>query len=179
MSTFSPQKATQAAAYLVERAKGEINYLKLIKLLYLAERTNLLRFHASITGDQFYSLKFGPVLSETLNLIKGQSKNQYWSRYFTALPRHVIKLVKSPGFGELSPAELGVLEETWRQYCNFKEFELVDVTHKMCAEWKNPSGSRLPITHDDILRAGGHSDQQIKNLKRDQEAYSRVMDLLK
>ncbi len=64
MSTFSPQKATQAAVYLVGRANGEIKYLKLIKLLYLAERTTLLRFILSITGDQFYSLKFGPVLSK-------------------------------------------------------------------------------------------------------------------
>jgi hypothetical protein len=35
---FNEQKATQAAAFLIAANGGQINYMKLIKLLYLANR---------------------------------------------------------------------------------------------------------------------------------------------
>jgi uncharacterized phage-associated protein len=61
---FNEQKATQAAARFLKLANGKMNYLKLIKLLYLLDRESLNRRGRPVTGDQYYSMKLGPVLSE-------------------------------------------------------------------------------------------------------------------
>ena len=39
------------------------DYIKLIKLLYLADRAALIETGSPITGDRYVSMKFGPVLS--------------------------------------------------------------------------------------------------------------------
>lgn len=181
MFTFSPTKATQAAAFLLGRANRSMNYMKLIKLLYLAERTALSRFETSITGDSFFSLKYGPVLSETLDLIKSETQDPYWERFIQ--PRKgrgtTVRRRKDPGVGDLSPAEVGILEETWQQYHQLNEFQLAELTHNICPEWKDPSDGRKRIEPADILRAAGRTEREIQDLKRDRAAYNRVVSFLK
>ncbi|MGH7718763.1 MAG: hypothetical protein ACREON_07970 [Gemmatimonadaceae bacterium] len=46
---YREDKTTQAAARLIEREGGEINVMKLVKLLYLAERRALLEWGRPIT----------------------------------------------------------------------------------------------------------------------------------
>ena len=66
---FNEKKATQAAAYLLRLRGGRMSYMKLIKLLYLADRISLNRRGRPITTDRYVSMDRGPVLSRTLNLI--------------------------------------------------------------------------------------------------------------
>jgi len=51
-----------------------MNYLKLMKLLYLADRESMRRNGRPISGDRYVSMDHGPVLSQTLNLINGARK---------------------------------------------------------------------------------------------------------
>ncbi len=46
-----------------------MSYMKLIKLLYLADREALARWGRPITTDTYVAMKHGPVLSYILNLI--------------------------------------------------------------------------------------------------------------
>ena len=48
-----------------------MSYMKLIKLLYLADREALLRWGRPITFDAYVSMDRGPVLSSVLDLING------------------------------------------------------------------------------------------------------------
>jgi hypothetical protein len=57
---FNERKAVQAAGRLILQ-NGEMNYMALIKLLYLIDRESLLRFGRSITGDKVVAMKQGPV----------------------------------------------------------------------------------------------------------------------
>jgi len=65
------------ACFFLEQAPNHrLNDLKLMKLLYLAERESLRLFTATISGSTFASLKNGPVLREVLDLFasgEGQS----------------------------------------------------------------------------------------------------------
>ena len=70
---FDERKAAQAASVLLDRHEGRMPYIKLLKLLYLADREALIETGLPITGDRFVSLKFGPVLSRVLDLIKDSS----------------------------------------------------------------------------------------------------------
>ena len=50
---FNEKKATQAAARFLRLCKGCMNYMKLIKLLYIADREALLRWGRPITTDAY------------------------------------------------------------------------------------------------------------------------------
>lgn len=47
------RKLIDSINYLVERNGGRINYTKLIKLLYLADRKALINWGFTITGDSY------------------------------------------------------------------------------------------------------------------------------
>ena len=70
--SFREEKATQAAALLLGCGGGHMNFMKLVKLIYLADREALIKLGRHITLDQLCSLRYGPIVSNTLNLINEQ-----------------------------------------------------------------------------------------------------------
>jgi uncharacterized phage-associated protein len=69
---FNEAKATQAAARLLKLRGGSMSYIKLMKLLYLADREALIRWGRPITTDRYVSMDNGPVLSRIYNLIRNE-----------------------------------------------------------------------------------------------------------
>jgi len=70
---FNERKATEAAARLLKLRGGTMSYMKLIKLLYLADREALLRWGRPISTDRYVSMDRGPVLSHVLNLVTDEA----------------------------------------------------------------------------------------------------------
>ncbi len=68
---YNARKAAQVAAFFALSEGGKINVLKLVKLIYLADRSAMEAFEAPILNDKFVSMDHGPVNSITLNLING------------------------------------------------------------------------------------------------------------
>lgn len=66
---FNEKRTTQAAAFFLFKAGGKLPVLKLMKLLYLAERESYRQYGEPISGDNLVSMPHGPVLSQTLNLM--------------------------------------------------------------------------------------------------------------
>src|SRR4051812_27718977 len=92
---FREDKTTQAAALLLKWAGGRMNYMKLIKLLYLADRTALLRWGRPITFARPISMRHGPVLSEVLDLInEGQlaPETSAWRDTISAPAQYEVSL---------------------------------------------------------------------------------------
>lgn len=73
-SIFSERKAAEAAAFLLLKGGGGLELLKLMKLMYLAERESFKKYGESITGDAFVSMQHGPVLSGTYDFAKAHSR---------------------------------------------------------------------------------------------------------
>lgn len=61
---FDERKATQAACYLLSLNGGRMNYMKMIKLLYLSDREYITSYSNSITTDSYVSMDNGPVTSK-------------------------------------------------------------------------------------------------------------------
>jgi uncharacterized phage-associated protein len=82
---FNERKAAQMAAHLLDLSGRSMKYLQLMKLMYLADRTALLEKGRPISGDRYVSMKFGPVLSEVLDLLRDepQSSDTPWFEYIT------------------------------------------------------------------------------------------------
>lgn len=79
---FSEERVTQMAAYLLLKGGGRMPYIKLLKLLYIAERNAMAKWGESISGDRFVSMPHGPVLSQTYDLIQGHCGHEsIWQRW--------------------------------------------------------------------------------------------------
>ena len=89
---FNEVKATQAAARILRNRGGRMSYMKLIKLLYLADREALARWGRNITTDNYVSMPHGPVLSHVLDLITDQPNpflaETFWARHISEPERY-------------------------------------------------------------------------------------------
>lgn len=155
---YSEIKAAQMAGYILHRNGKKMAYLKLLKLLYLAERDAVSRWGESMSGDSFVSMPHGPVLSFTYDMITGASRLENgWNKYISGQANYEVSLkVQSPErdtWDELSNAELDILENTYQAFKNLDKWQLVDYTHEHCPEWVDPKGSSTPITIASIIEA--------------------------
>lgn len=163
---FSPEKAAQIAAFFAQKERGTINIMKLVKLMYLADREAMARYATPISFDRMVSMNNGPVLSQTLNLINGdvqQSAAAVWDAWMTDREGHKISAKKGASVEELdqlSDADLEVLADTWGRFGRMNQFDLSAYTHKNCPEWRFPEGSAMPISEMDVFKALGKSTEE-------------------
>lgn len=153
-SSFNEKKATQVAARFLALAPARrLPYISLIKFMYLADRAALIQWASPITDDKYYSLDYGPVLSNVKNLID-LGPSQVWSSFISPPSNYMVELIDDPGTNELSKAELELIDETFSTYGNLSKWDLVEKTHEL-PEWKDPDGGAIPISIEDILTATG------------------------
>lgn len=159
---FDERRAAQAAARLLAACGGEMPYLKLIKLMYLAERRSMSDDGYSITGDRFFSMPKGPVLSRTLDLIKTRdhAPDAAWPKYVSAPVGFRVRRAGADRRDGLSDYDCDVLDEVAAEFGQMSEWELVEYTHTL-PEWRDPSGSAVEIDPAEIMKVAGHSEDAI------------------
>jgi uncharacterized phage-associated protein len=177
---YNPRKAAQVAAYFANAQGGKINVLKLVKLIYLADREALRRYDAPILMDKFVSMEHGPVNSLTLNQINGCSdESAGWDEFITDREGHLVGMRKESlgrhDLDELSEAEIRVLRDIWEQFGGMGRYQLRDYTHDNCPEWEDPDGSSSPIPLERILKFLGKPDGGELAAKLESE---RIMDTI-
>lgn len=166
---YREDKATQAAARLLRLRGGRMSHLKLIKLLYLAEREALTRFGTPLTYDAYVSMPHGPVLSATLDRINDRESYEggYWDTYITPKQNNEVALRKDaiPN-DQLSPVEEQLIDEVFGRYGAMTRWQLRDFTHQL-PEWSDPEGSALPIDPSDILKSEGYTEEDVADMQAD------------
>jgi len=161
---FREDKAAQAAALFLKLRGGKMSHLKLMKLLYLAEREALLRWRRPIIFDSCVSMDKGPVLSQTLNLLHGESETKgIWGENITSPTDNEVSLIQDPGTNSLSEAEELLIREVFSKYGSMSRWEICDKTHEL-PEWEDPQGSSIPIDYKDILKGAGKTDIEIASI---------------
>ena len=135
MIGFNFKKTIQAAAYLLSgRAASRDNYMRVLKLLYLADRASLARRGVPISGDTPWAMERGPVPGRAYDLIKGSDPQaQEWSAFIIRDGYDIAK-VREPGNMELSRAEINVLEEVAEHFRGLDKWAMVDRCHKNLPE---------------------------------------------
>jgi uncharacterized phage-associated protein len=171
---FAPSRIAQMAAFFAAREPGtSINVMKLIKLMYLADRESLGRFGEPITFDYMFSLDEGPILSRALNMINGTlsiASAAVWDKWMSGRDGDhnvtVRRRFERDDLDYLSDVDLKVMETVWAQFGHMNQWELSDYTHQHCPEWHNPHGSRLPIDEAELLTYLGKSREDAVELKQ-------------
>lgn len=165
---YREEQTTQAAARLLHLNGGRMNYMKLIKLLYLADRQSLVRWGRPITFDYYVSMDYGPVLSHTYREIREPSdpnNPSYWNQHIKRPQQFVVELITPlPPTGQLSEAEDRLLDEMFEKYRTTDPWDLCELTHEL-PEWNDPKGSSRPIDFRDILRHAGLSNEHIREIE--------------
>lgn len=163
---YSEEKATAVAVYFLEQAGGTLEDLKLMKLMYLAEREAIRLRNAGITGDQFFSMKNGPILSQTLDRMSPREQidpANVWREHINLPSQWLVGLAKPFNIGqELSKRELKIIADVWAQYGHLSKWELVEITHQF-SEWRNPGTSAQSIAFQDILSGLGFNQEETKS----------------
>jgi len=172
---FSEQKAAQMAAFFLGKRGGTMSHLKLMKLLYLADREAMEQFEFPISGDHMVSMPHGPVLSMTLNYMDGniESSPGGWEEWISAKDNHELSVrqpVQREALDELSDADIEILETVWAKFGHMNRWEIRDYTHDNCPEWSDPNGSSGPISPKDVFLALGRSSDVAEELDADIEA---------
>ncbi len=168
---FQIGKATEAACEFLERAGGQINIMKLMKLCYLLDRLSLDRRGIPVLGGDYLSMRNGPVTSELLDLINaGRLEGEVdagWENNISDRTNHEVKLDRKPERREISDAELELIELIWQEHGHRNQWQLVQWCHTHCGEWTPISRGCAPIAVERIAQALGKSQPQIQKIARE------------
>ena len=170
---FHPEKAVEAAAVLL-KLHGTMKYLGLLKMLYIADRIALAHMDQPITGDHYVSMDHGPVLSGVYDLIKGKPVEDalpLWSQFISPRSENRVSLLGDPGAEDLCEEKEEIIQQVYLSFGHLDPFEVAEWTHDL-PEWKDPQGSAVPITVEDILKNVGKTDEEIGEIQ--QEAIREV-----
>jgi uncharacterized phage-associated protein len=173
---FNFRKTIQAIAVSVHfHQSDELSYLRMLELLYLADRESLKETGRPITGDRVVAVEHGPVLSSVYDLIKREHTG--WAVWSEFLGKKGTGSNCFTTHGALSKYEIGKLRELTELYSEANEWDMVEIVHGL-DEWKknNPGRSSKPIPFEDILEAIGRSADKEAILQdaKDQTAFDRL-----
>lgn len=166
---FHPKKAVEAAAVLLKLHRKPMKYLGLLKMLYRADRLALERMDYPITGDNYISIDYGPVLSRVYDLIKGKPIDHalpLWSEFIDSPKDYWVELLKDPGNGELCAEEEDILQEVYKELGELDPFLVAEWTDDL-PEWQDPHGSAIAIAVEEILKNLGKSNEEITEIQQE------------
>lgn len=182
MPWFKTRKAAQVAAFFARKEGGSINLLKLVKLIYLANRRAMEKYDYPLFDDYLYSMDHGPVNSTVYDYINGARRDaEDWEEFVTSRSGYNVGLrhKKAPSdsdLDELSDSDLGILTKIWARFGKMDQWELVKFTHQNCPEWEDPRGTSVSIPYERVFKALGkrHSGELAKQIE-DQRAIEKAL----
>lgn len=167
---FDSEKSLQAVAFLLRREPGHrMNYMRLLKILYIADREALRESSKPISGSCVVATKRGPLLDDVLKSIRGQHlATPRWAEFFR-LDNYQLEMLRDPGVGRLSRFAAEKLEEVAARYQGNDEWEMVEITRRF-PEWQrnNPGDGCHEIPLEHILEAVGRGADFAKIAERAQ-----------
>lgn len=182
---FNEKKAAQIAAWFLHQAGGVMSHLKLMKLMYLADRESMRSHGFPMTGDHFVSMPHGPVLSNTLSHINDEAPSACdgWNSWISDKANHEVALVigvDMDALDYLSRADLQILKSSWEKFGHMTKFQIRDYTHdaKNCPEWKDPKGSSYPIHYRTVFEALGFPKELSANMAAEIQSHNFVSQAL-
>lgn len=140
---FSYKKAIQAINYLAQKEGGVIDKLKVVKLLYFADRYHLRRYGRLIINDTYWAMKMGPVASASKDILDSSdfmdnSEKEYSIEYLVTTKKEAkeynIKSKKEPDTTVFSQTDLEALDFVYKNLGKKTGGQLVNESHRY-PEW--------------------------------------------
>lgn len=134
------KKIVQVLNYIAKKSGGEINYLRALKLLYLADRLHLREYGRLITNDNLVAMKLGTLGSQTRDII---TMSEYLphvvykyveNKLGRDLDKYIIK-EKDDQTNQLSKTDIYCVDKILNSFGKLSKSDLVNLTHDL-PEWK-------------------------------------------
>lgn len=194
MITSTCKKTTQAINYFARKKEGQINKMKAIKLIYLADRYHLRKYGRPIVGDTYWAMKLGPVGSYTLNVADLSEVNLdgdclKYSREYLSHPKNDSKNQeilsrKEVEMGVFSQTDIEAFERIYQEFGDKDQFELARVVTHRYPEWSKfkkdiESGKirRAPMDYIDFFKNPNESGPGIFDIDEEHLALSKEVYL--
>lgn len=177
---FNQAKSIQAIAFLLKQkpeTNRSDNYMRVLKLLYFADRESIRETGTPITGDTFVALTHGPTLSRLCNLVRQEAPGGIeWDR-FIERDGYDIRLIDDPGNGKLCKYEIELLRRIWEENRELGEWDVAQKSEEL-SEWvnNNPGKSSKYILLEDMLKAVGCPELQ-KDIEEIEAEYQSAKHL--
>mgnify|MGYP001591638515 CR=1 FL=1 len=185
------KKGTQAINYFARKKGGEINKMKAIKLLYLADRYHLRKYGRPVVGDRYYAMKWGAVGSTALNIANFEQKSLdreclgYIKEFL--VPNKKTEKVESViskkevDLDVFSQTDIDALEVVFKEFGDQDQFELALLTHDY-PEWyrfekeiMSGKKKRVPMDYTDFFKNSRKREDRIFALAQDHLTLSEEM----
>jgi len=150
---FSPIRAIESLLFIAQRLKDPTIH-EVLKLRYFADKLHLSEYGWIASGDDYVAMQFGPVASNTYNLIKAArgEQNEWIHPIFVELVDGVIRVagkqiipLREPKLEILSTADIECLTEAIKQYGNMAFDDRTKISHDAAWEkgWDTASADDL------------------------------------
>jgi len=153
---FQSRKAAQAIAALIRSEPGKrMNYYRLLKLLYIADRESVRAYGRPIIGGRLIAMERGPLHSAGFDVVSGRAPDiEWWSQFFRT-ERRDLEMLDDPGNGDLSAREIDLLNRVREEHEMDDDFEVGKRTHEFDEFLKNmpAKGKSATIPFADLLDA--------------------------
>lgn len=160
---FDYKKATQAINYLTKKEGGQIDKLKLIKLVYFADRYHLRRYGRPMINDMYLAMRLGPVGSSVKDIAEfsrflDEEEKQYATSFLgRGGVDNTIKSIAEVNTDVFSKSELEALDFAYTEFGGQSASSLVNVTHRY-PEWdkfksvlESQETTREPMSYTDFF----------------------------
>lgn len=172
------KKATQAVARLIQKSGGKADYLRISKLIYLADRDSIIRRGVPIVGGRYYSMRKGPTIGAVMSFVC-QRNAHGWKETISERRGHTLQLlVEEPNLNTLSESEIEMLDSVVLEHQHQNIDELVKWCHQYCAEYEHVFWGRKDIAVESVLRAGGKTADKISRTLKEANAIQALDALL-
>lgn len=169
----------QASGILLRLENDRMDRVRLLKLLYIADREALAETGKPIVGGRLVAMKNGPLHSEVYDLVKSEHEGyEEWNRFFRN-DGHVVTCLSDPGRLQLSPYEIDKLTDVSERHVGRDTWAVAEVTHQF-PEWQrfHRPGTSCTIPLEALLAELGFTDEEVREVVHDAEMQQRLHALL-
>lgn len=174
----SPEQINKIKAvvlYILQHFQDGVDYIKLFKIMYFAQREYLATYGLTIAEDTFKARQLGPVPSLTYKVVKmcehGDKPGDL--KGFTSSIRvenQNIYAMEKPDMDYIAAMEKEEIDKTIAMYKDMDSKELSKLSHddayKTVCERMKDDPQKDVLTLIDIARAGGASDAMIDHIRQ-------------
>lgn len=164
--------------YILQYFKEGVDYIKLFKIMYFAQREYLATYGLTISEDTFKARQLGPVPSLTYKVLKmaeNKELSQDLEDFISAIKVDKNQRVYSlcePDMDYIAPMEKEELDKTISKYGNMDSRSLSKLSHDnayitVCNRMKDDPQQDV-LTLIDMARAGGASEEMIDYIREEQ-----------
>ncbi len=122
---FFPQKAMESILYIASRLPRPTIH-EVLKIRYFADKLHLSEYGFLASGDEYVAMQYGPVASNTYNLLKAArgDQSEWLHPSFSVIAQdaiqvtrdHYVKCLRDPDTSQLSTADMSCLDEAIARY---------------------------------------------------------------